>query len=160
MAYTVANASYHRVATQGWVQPFFIWTVMKWTSASWASNQYVFDGVTLNTDAFIWSGTTAVETYAGTAVQAWSAASPKTFQAWGVYFAGAASYIASNGTIEASGTNTGTSPPGGLTIGGPGDLASAAWSDAQVADIIVYTSLPSAGELSRLAAYRLARYGF
>ena len=130
--------------------PRWLWIVSKFTSTT--SNTYMMDGNGVFTQLLASAGATGIYIDSGTNL-VWAGSSNLAFQALGLTF-GTSGSIASNGTIQVSGT-TGSNSIAGITIGSAANGSSSA--DCQIAEIVIASTPPAANALS---AYSRARYGF
>jgi hypothetical protein len=139
--------------------PTWIWVVMKQTA--WVSTRRIFSA-TNNSNictAFANTGTPTLAIFNGATVNDNAGATVGTWVAAQFYFSNSTSdFIQINDAAKATGASAGNNSSGvGRTLGAG---AAGFFSSLAVADILYARVLPSAGQITQFAAYRLARYAF
>ena len=137
-------------------QPTWIWCVAQF-SGTYVANQYIYDAVNGGNGMSLFRQASATMSIDGGFVLQWTSATPQSWTAYGCYFHGNSSYIQANGTTVASGA-IGNGNEGGITIGSY--ETGLDFAGMVLAELVIYSTLPSATDLANLNAYRLARYAF
>jgi hypothetical protein len=133
-------------------QPYTIFCVGRYTGANPSSNYTMFDGFTGgNRGRHAWGSTTATAgllANAGTSLFGAGTYNMTQAAVHEVVFDGANSILSWNGTATNTG-NTGTTAPGGLTLGAFGN-GSSSFMEGQIAYVLVYSRALLAAERTRI----------
>ena len=140
--------------------PNTVFIVLQFLAAQTGATKTIMDGVADPNNYMFQKLSTGAETErasCGTALNGPDTADFVTWHIWALTFNGASSSIHRDGTSRAAG-NAGTGSQNGITIGGGAYLADTAFSNMDIAEVLIYNSVLSAVNFSKVGKYLAAKY--
>lgn len=124
------------------------------------AHDIIYDGVAGDDGALIVASLPQTQLYAGGSKAIAQSIADGVFVVTTAFFSGATSTLRLNGTALALGAGSaGTSSPSGFTLGGKGGGTSDRWTNIDVAEGLIYSTTPSAGERASIESYLGTKYG-